>query len=170
MSFKESARQIENSLQALDLNVLIWGAGTGTPAHYAKRLKIRQEVRQLFHRADVQFSEDLGSLLWGGGYLSLCEQELWHLAACDACIVLDTSKGAGEEIAHFINSRYAHKLLIFTHVTNKDISSFPASLRRTQNQYFYNDQEYEDCSLVKQVLARLMQVALWKISRVPDYW
>ncbi len=170
MSFKEIARQVEHSLQALELNVLIWGTGEGYSEHYAKRVKIRQEVRQTFHRADVQFSEDLGGLVLGADYLSLYEQELWHLAICDACVVLDTSKGAGEEIAHFINSRYAHKLLIFTHVSQKDVSTFPASLRKAQNQFFYSDQEYEDCSLVKHVLARLMQVALLKMSRLPAYW
>jgi hypothetical protein len=117
--------------------------------------------------ADIRFSEDasLAAVVPGATHLSVHEQELWHLAACDLCVVLDTSKGVGEEIAHFVTSLYAHKMLILTHERYADATSFPSSLRRYQNQVFYTQEEYELCNLVERVLARARLVALAKVGR-----
>lgn len=99
----------------------------------------------------------------GGEQLTIPEQELWHLAACDVCVVLDTSKGAGEEIAHFVSSLLAHKLLILTHERYRESNSFPAALRENKNQMFYNDNQYESCTLVEYVLTRVRTVAVGKL-------
>ena len=164
MSFEERIREILQLSEAMRLNVLVWGPGPEATEHFQKRQKIRYEINGRFKNADVQFSEHLDGLVPGADDLSLPEQELIHLAACDVCVVMDTSKGAGEEIAHFVRSAYAHKLVIFTHERYKDTSSFPASLRKYGNQFFYNDTEYEACSLVDRVMTRIHQVAIARLG------
>ena len=165
MTFKDSIRRTKHLTEAYDLNILVSGAGRGSPEHFEKRQKVKQQLRDCFRNAEVLFSEelDLSSVLDGAEGLTLANQELWHLAACDICIVLDTSKGAGEEIAHFVDSDLAHKLFILTHERYKNSSSFPAALRERENQYFYNDAEYESCSVVEKVLMRVRTIALDKL-------
>jgi hypothetical protein len=92
--------------------------------------------------------------------LSTPEQEAWHLAASDLCIVLDTAKGAGEEIAHFTGSKDAYKLLVCTDEKYKNVNSFPAELRKYAVQIFYTEEEYRLCSLVERAITRLDQRAL----------
>jgi hypothetical protein len=165
MSFREKFKQVAQLTEAYNLNILIWGPSETTPEHGEKRLKLQNEVRKCFRNADVRFSEslNLADSITGGDQLTIPQQELWHLAACDVCVVLDTSKGAGEEIAHFVNSQAARKLLILTHERYKTSTSFPAALREHQNQMFYTDKEYELCSLVEHVLTRIRTVALGKL-------
>ena len=165
MSFKDGVNHIKQITEACHLNILVWGPGAGLPQHFEKRQKIQQELRTCFRNADVRFSEDLNlsDVLSGAEELNLADQELWHLAACDVCIVLDTSKGAGEEIAHFVGSHFAHKLLILTHEKYKASTGFPAALREYQNQLFYSDLQYVSCSLVEYVLTRVRTVALGKL-------
>jgi hypothetical protein len=164
MSFDEAVKKLELMMAAAQLNVLVWGAGAGE--HHEKRKKVRNEIQAAFRNADVSFSEDmdLSKLLPGISDLSLQNQELWHLAACDACIVLDTSKGSGEEIAHFVRSTFAAKLLILTSEKYKGATSFPAALRASENQMFYTDEEYESCNLVAKVLTHLKTLALSKFG------
>jgi hypothetical protein len=132
MSFEKSIQQIKHITEAWDLSILIWGPGKGVPEHFEKREKIQRELLKCFHNADVRFSENLklDDALPGAKGLTIPEQELWHLAACDVCIVLDTSKGAGEEIAHFVGSNWAHKLLILTHEKYQGSTGFPSELRK----------------------------------------
>lgn len=165
MSFKDGIDHIKQITEACHLNILVWGPGAGAPQHVEKRQKIQRELRICFRNADVRFSEDLklSDVLGGAEQLNLAAQELWHLAACDVCVVLDTSKGAGEEIAHFVGSYFAHKLLILTHEKYKDSTSFPAALREHQNQLFYSDSQYASCSLVEYILTRVRTVALGKL-------
>jgi hypothetical protein len=165
MSFKEDIKQLAQITEACNLNVLVWGPSEASPEHGEKRLKLQVEVRNCFRNADVRFSEglNLADSITGSEQLTIPEQELWHLAACDVCVVLDTSKGAGEEIAHFVNSQLAHKLLILTHERYKNTNSFPAVLRAHQNQLFYSDIEYDSCSLIESVLTRIRTVALGKL-------
>jgi hypothetical protein len=166
MSFDERIREITSLSEAMRLNVLIWGPGPAATEHYAKREKLRQQLKQTFINADVRFSEDLEDKIPGSKDLTLPEQELLHLAACDICIVLDVSKGAGEEIAHFISSGYSHKLVILTHERYRVASSFPAALRKYENQVFFSDDEYEHCHLVDRVLARTRLLAIGKLGRL----
>jgi len=167
MSFDDRISEIISVSEALRLNVLIWGPGQNTPALYAKRQKIRQQIKDAFRNADVRFSEDLMDTVPGGTEgLSLAEQELLHLAACDVCFVLDVSKGPGEEIAHFINSGFGHKLVILTHEKDKEARSFPAELRKYGNQLFFNDDEYEQCHLVERIVSRVRILAVAKLGRL----
>jgi hypothetical protein len=165
MSFKNNISQIKHLTEACDLSILVWGPGEGAQEHYEKRLKIQQELHRCFQNADILFSEklNLSESLAGTDQLTIPQQELWHLAACDVCIVLDTSKGAGEEIAHFVGSHLAYKLLILTHEKYQTSTGFPSALRKHQNQMFYTDTQYESCSLVEHVLTRVRTVALGKL-------
>jgi hypothetical protein len=102
----------------------------------------------------------------GRGEITPAQEELWELGACDVCIALDTSAGVGQEIAHFVNTIWAHKLLILTHEKYKTSTSFPASLRENHNQLFYSDAEYDSCTLCGRVLEHAKQVALSKFARM----
>lgn len=145
MAFEEGIEQLENYVKVTKLNILVWGPGEGGGEHYEKRKKIRQVMQENFPKADVRFSEEesLKKIVPGAEDLSTPDQELWHLGACDVCVVLDTSKGAGEEIAHFTNSTEAYKLLIFTHERYRGSTGFPAALRKYNNQIFYSEEEYK---------------------------
>jgi hypothetical protein len=147
--------------------VLVWGSGAVDAEHHAKRIGIRQSIKEVFTNADVHFSEDLElrEALPSVGDLSVPEQELWHLAGSDLCVVMDTSKGAGEEIAHFVGSSFAGRLLILTHERYREASSFPATLRKTANQIFYTDAEYLQCSLTSRIITRLQHTALKKLAQ-----
>ena len=168
MSFDEAIKRLKRQTEAYELNILVWGPGKGSGEHFEKRQKIRREVNECFYNADVRFSEDLDltGTLPGIDQLDFAAQELWHLAACDVCIVLDTSIGTGEEIAYYVKSQHAHKLLILTHEKYQASTSFPAALRKHQNQLFYSDQQYDSCSLVEQVLTRIQVVALSKFTGI----
>jgi hypothetical protein len=166
MSFYERLRQLGLLAEAMELNILVWGSGRSLPEHFAKRERLRQAVKSRFPNADVRFSEELTDEVPGAANLTFAEQELWHLAACDTCIVLDTSEGPGEEIAHFVTSPFARKLLILTPEENKGASGFPASLREDQNQWFFSDEEFENGALFERVCIRLRQIAIGKMERL----
>lgn len=168
MSFEDRVRQYSQLVESVELNVLVWGPGQGGGEHYVKREQIRQKIQARFPYSEVRFSEklDVSQLIQGASDLSLPERELWHLAASDICIVLDTSAGAAAEIAHFVASPFGRKLLILTHEQYKGSSSFPASVREIQNQLFYDDEEYTSCSLSERIMVRLRQVALGKLGRL----
>ena len=167
MSFDERIDEIIFLSEAMKLNVLIWGPGKLSTEHYAKREKMRHQIKRAFINADVRFSEDLMDIIPSGkDELTIPEQELLHLAACDVCFVLDVSKGAGEEIAHFINSGFGHKLVILTHEKYKDVSSFPAALRKYGNQLFFNDEEYDRCHLVDRVVSCVRVRAIGKLGQL----
>lgn len=165
MGFDEAINRVKKRTEACDLNILVWGPGRDAAEHFEKRQKIKQEISRSFPNADVRFSEelDLGSALPGIEETDLADQELWHLAACDVCVVLDTSKGAGEEIAYYTRSQGAYKLLILTHKKYASSTSFPSALRKHHNQLFYDDQQYDTCNLVDHVLTRVKIVALGKL-------
>jgi len=170
MSFTAKAKEIMNDkVDQLPLDILVWGAGKkGGPA-YKKRVELRKRLKEHFGRADVKFSEeitkdpDLKETPFASADLLPHQRELWHLAACDVCIVLDASKGSGEEIAHFSGTLAAHKLLVFTDEAYKRVKSFPASLRRCGNQHFYSQDEFDSCNLIGRVLTLVRHVALAKL-------
>jgi hypothetical protein len=167
MSFEEAITRLKRRTEGCELNILVWGPGpSGGNEHFAKRQKIKQEIIQCFRHADVRFSEelDLSKTLPGIDQRDLGLTELLHLAACDVCVVLDASKGAGEEIAHFVRSPDAYKLLILTHERYASGTSFPAALRQHQNQLFYDDHQYATCTLVEHVLTRITIVAFAKVN------
>lgn len=83
-----------------------------------KREQIKQRLKDTFKRSEVKFSEELSAdpkfkkTPLGTKDLLPHKQELWHLALCDVCVVLDTSVGPGEEIAHFVETKYGYKMFI----------------------------------------------------------
>ena len=165
MSFEDAIRQLKKETEGCPLNILVWGPGAEGLEHFEKRQKIKREISGCFFNADVRFSEDLPTGLFARDPSDIATEELSHLAASDICIVLDTSKGAGEEIAYFARTRHAHKLLILTHEAFLASRSFPGAIRRYHNQLFYNQEQYDSCNLVEKVLDRIRVVALDKITR-----
>lgn len=164
MSFEERIDQVLRASEAVKLVVLVWGPGADAGDGFEKRKKIREEILSRFKNADIRFSEDLEGVVPELKDANMQDQELVHLASCDLCVVLDTSKGAGEEIAHFIRSPFSRKLLILTHEKYQGVTSFPASLRSYGNQIFYSEDEYYTCNLVGRVINHVRLVAFKKIS------
>ncbi|MCP4200877.1 MAG: hypothetical protein GY769_02980 [bacterium] len=166
MSFNEGFEDLDHRITNHKLNVLVWGPSSKDPSLLAKREKIKDQIGGRFPYADVRFSEDpeLDKLIDGAEFLSVPDKELFHLGACDTCIVLDASKGAGEEIAHFSSSKFAPRLFILTNEKYKDASSFPAALRENQNQVFYSESELSSCNLVERVIVHLKKEALRQIA------
>lgn len=166
MPFSDRKRQIDRLIEAVELNVLVWGPGPGGGEHYAKRVQVRERIQSAFRYAEVFFSEELDKLnfIEGAEVLSLAERELWHLATGDICVVLDTSAGAAAEIAYFLGSPYGRKLLILTHEQYQNTTSFPGALRAQGNQLFYTNDEYTSCQLSEKIIARLRQIALNKMG------
>ncbi|MCH8047669.1 MAG: hypothetical protein IID44_28580 [Planctomycetes bacterium] len=163
---------LDKRLRGQDLTILVWGTGTSNvdDINYKKRKKIKDELAAHFPVADVRFSEELGdtveSIIPGAtAEWTIQQQELVHLFACDLCVVLDTSKGSGEEIAHFVQTNQARKLLILTHERFKDAESFPAELRRNENQVFYTEDEFKSCNLVERVKTRAIILAAELMAR-----
>lgn len=167
MGFDKNIEGVERTLKSWDLSVLIWGPGKFREEENAKREKIRTVIKNHFPNADVYFSEDeeLRKKVPHAKYLSLQEEELYHLASCDVCIVLDTSPGTAAEIAHFVSSIYAHRLFILTHKDNENTHGFPGELRKGLNLAFYDNDEWVKCNLTERALARTEAAALSKMSR-----
>ena len=165
MSFEDAILHLKKQTEGCPLNILVWGPSVEGAEHFEKRLKIKREISSCFFNADVRFSEDLPAGLFSSDPSDVGTEELSHLAVSDLCIVLDTSKGAGEEIAYFARSRYAQKLLILTDEAFAASTSFPSAIRRYHNQLFYNREQYVTCSLVEIVLNRIRVIALDKIIR-----
>jgi hypothetical protein len=161
--FDESLSRWRTRVREFSITVLIWGPGRSDPG-YRVRVKIRQILQRTFKKADVRFSEDDRFLQdnWLS-QLPLQDQELWHLAAADVGIVLDTAKGAGEEIAHA--ARYpqlAQKLFVCTPRKYKGRSSFPSAIRSQLRQVFYDDRDGHK-ALLDQVIAHVAHVAFLKM-------
>lgn len=158
------------SIKAQQLMILVWGPGT-RKKHYPKRKKIRDKLRAEFPNASVYFSEsdELNEILHkripGSESWPLNKKEQSHLRACDLCVTLDVSKGAGEEIASSIGGRDGSKLFILTHVKYKNNKSFPAAIRVSGNQEFFTQKEYDKCNLVDRVIDRVVEVGFTKLIR-----
>jgi hypothetical protein len=170
MGFAEAFDQLQLFVKATKLNILVWGSGKSNKEHFEKRSKIRNELTLHFANAAVHFSEDpelfeeLKKNITSIGALTVPEQELWHLGACDVCVALDTSEGVGQEIAHYVTSAWSYRLLILTNEKYRGSTSFPAMLRKNLNQIFYDENDYISCNLVRHVIARVEQIALGKLS------
>src|SRR5439155_5744243 len=97
MGFLEELDQLSLYASSTKLNILIWGAGASYKEHFEKRRKIREEIANQFIHASVHFSEDpvlleeLRKAIGHADDLTVPEQELWHLGACDVRVALDTS-------------------------------------------------------------------------------
>jgi hypothetical protein len=165
-SLRENVRQIADLTRRVHMLIVVWGPGRSQEEHHEKRLKIVDEVKTAFPESEIYLGEDptWRRAIPGSKNLSVPEQELWQLGACDACVVLDSSQGPGEEIAQMLQTRFGTKMLIFTHSKNRKSSGFPAYVRETGVQLFYTETEYASCRLVDKVVARLRQVALRKFA------
>jgi hypothetical protein len=161
MTFRDKIADLERIVAAVPVHILVWGPGDTAGPDWEKRKKIRETLTREFPNAQIAFSEDLPDDP-SGSDLTLQERELWHLSVSDITIVLDTSKGPGEEIAHFTRTTMSRKLFILTNERYKAVKGFPAALREHENQVFFNDGEYTSCSLIERVLRRAKQVALNK--------
>jgi hypothetical protein len=170
MAFIDAFQKLMRRARREELNILVWGPGNATDSpEYRKRVKIRDELRSHFRSADVQFSEDLEGTLAdvlpaAGKALSLRAKEAWHLAACHICVVLDVSPGAQAEIAYFTDSAWDGRLMVLAPEKYKGSASFPADLRKNKNIVFYGKGEFDTCDLVKRVIERTQNIALWELG------
>ncbi len=169
MGFDRNIRQVEQRASEASLAILVWGPGRDDAALYVKREKIKDRLATEFPNVEIRFSEDqeLDKMIQGSAHLSVPEKEIYHLAACDVCVVLDASKGAGEEIALFSLSRLSEKFFILTHEQYRDVDSFPAQLRKYHNQVFYTDEEFVSCNMVERVVTHVRIEATRRLFFAP---
>jgi hypothetical protein len=158
-TFEDEFERLKHMVVWTPLKVLVWGPGPAATRVHEKRVRIRDLIRDTFPNADVRFSEDLPAIV-DDGVLSQRDQELWHLAACDLCVVLDVSEGPSSEIATYCDTRDAYKLFILTPDRYRDSNSFPADLRKHKVQAFFSDQEFDECKLVEKAVERARQIAM----------
>jgi hypothetical protein len=164
MTFRDRIRELDPLLQAISLNVLVWGPAPGAGPDGKKRQDVRDRLTATFPHSDVVFSEELADLPPDSPDLSLPDRELYHLTLSDICIVLDTSAGAAAEIAHFTRSKQSKKLYILTHEKYKGVATFPAAVRQRGYQVFYSQTEYDSCNLIGRIIARVKYVALGRAT------
>lgn len=151
----------------MTLNILVWGPTTKDPGISAKRVQIRDRLREVFKKADVQFSEDIEGVTREAfedtdNKLSHVDLEQVQLMACDVCIVLDGSPGAAAEIAVYSRSADCGKLCVFTPEKYKNVASFAGEVRRHLHLEHYTDEEYAKCSLVARAVTHVRNVAVKK--------
>src|SRR5262249_15735503 len=165
MSFDDRYKELDRLLLNATLNILVCGSAPDTPTHGRKPQEVKALLMASFTYDDVRLSEDLENLPNYSG-LSQPERELYHLGLSDICIVLDTSAGPGEEIAHFTNSPHAKKLFVLTHERYQRAQSFPAAIRKATLQEFYSQAEYDTCSVIARIVDRVKHIAFGRVSRI----
>jgi hypothetical protein len=165
MTFHDRYNELDRLLYNATLNILVWGSAPDSGTHGRKRQDVRAKLTATFPYADVRFSEDLQNLPGYSG-LTQTERELYHLGLSDICIVLDTSAGPGEEIAHYTGSPYAKKLFVLTHERYQGVETFPAAIRKAALQEFYSQTEYDTCNVIARIIDRVKHVAFGRISRI----
>lgn len=166
MGISERSKKVMERALAEEVVVLVWGPGPTDAAGHAKRRQILDALRDLLPKREVYFSEDpdLDKKLDTEGW-PVPDKELLHLASCHLCVVLDTSKGSGEEIAHFADL-YPDRLYVLTHEKFKGVTSFPASIRENLNQDFFSEDEFVSCGVVKRAVERARRTALKVYSQL----
>lgn len=153
-AYRRRIQQVRRGLRASsELVIFVWGPGEANEGS-EKRTQLRDELRNLYEMSGVYFSEDADVVdaTPGAEDLSFHERERWHLAAADLCIVLDTSAGPREEIAHFASHPRANRLVIFTPENLKDARGFPANLRERLRQLYFTPQEWKSCNVVARAI------------------
>ncbi len=107
--YEEAAEESLKELYWQPMKILIWGPGkpgsTSTAAarkRYQKRLDIRNVLRQLFKRSDVNFPEDRSIRKLVKRIRSERDKSLFIADMSDLIISLDMSRGADAEIDDFL--------------------------------------------------------------------
>ena len=150
----------------LPIKVLVWGPGKANRQGYAKREKIRSEIKQRFPNSEVYFSEDkeLGHVTSDLGDPLI--EEIVHANAADIIIALDVSRGS--QISRGVQAEIdflsqdasiAKKLWVLIPDRFAPLSGFVKQILNGIEVEFYSDAEFNDCTLasdkcVGKVLAR----------------
>jgi|ERR1041384_3042394 hypothetical protein len=162
------ARRVGRVLRRLkcrELMILVWGPGKRDPA-YTKRKDIRRELQSQFPNAAVHFSEDERlRCLTRGKVLRLSQEELLQAMAADLIFVLDSSKGAGEEIARYSAYPFiARKMVVLSHERFRGVPSFATDVRVPLAVEWFSDNDYDSCHLAKIKCPK--HVMGWLLSRI----
>jgi hypothetical protein len=106
---KEDAARIIQDAKFEAITILVWGPGDpGSSASaklrkaYAKRLQIKEVLKQEFPRATVHFSEDPEMIELGQGVKGQLRVEALQAKIADLVLMLDLSRGADLELDHFV--------------------------------------------------------------------
>ena len=162
---KRHLEQISHIKNTTEICILIWGSGINSE-HYEKRLKLKQELKSEFVKAEVFFSEDtdldkkFDRVNGSYNYMPQHSKQQFQMDACDVCIVLDTSKGPAEEIAFALsNPKNLLKLFILTPERHKGNNSFSSKTREGFPFHsFYTQEEYDKCNLVQRAMAHIFHL------------
>lgn len=107
--WRAEAQEIRKSFRYENIKILVWGPGDpGDGASqdkrlaYAKRLQIRDILRQEFPRAEVYFSEDPEMIQISEGIRGQLRKEALQARTADLVLMLDISRGTDLELDYFV--------------------------------------------------------------------
>jgi len=164
--YLEESQRIIDSAYKLPIRVLVWGPGKGNTKGYAKREKIRNEIRKKFPNSMVYFSEDQELRRITGILNKILLEESVHAKVAHLIIVLDLEDAYGTkvEIGHFSRfSDIAEKMWVLRPKKFSPLDGLAKEELRNIEVEFFSDSEFNDCTLasvkcVNIVLSRAMSL------------
>jgi len=173
-SFKPRFTAMQADLVQTPLTILVWGPGPGNPELYAKRMQIRDALRQREHVA--LFSEDLIDLKPADYSEKIFEYQ--QAKAADFIVVLQVSFGSIAEVHDFADDReIIAKMLIFVPEQATDGYSYKGALTDIKALYknvetFQSTADLVSCRLKTMVLEYVshLQASKWLIQQKAKSW
>lgn len=172
--FKPRLNKMKSEITATPLAILVWGPGPNNPLLYAKRMQIRDELRNRGHAAF--FSEDL-SAERPTDY-SQKAIEFLEARVADLVVVLQVSYGSIAEVHDFADDRVINaKMLIFISQSATDGYIYQGALSELKTLYgnivtFNEPDDIVTCRLKTLVIEKVavMQVLKWRATVNAKSW
>ena len=173
-TFKPRLDAMQTDVAQMPLTILVWGPGQSNPELYAKRVQIRDELRQRGHAAF--FSEDLAEQRPVN--YSQKAIEFLEASAADMVVVLQVSYGSVAEVHDFADYRVINsKMLIFISDQATDGYSYQGALNELKTLYnnvdtFHPPDDITSCRLKTLVLEKvsLLQLLKWRATMNARSW
>lgn len=158
-SLLESARNLHKP------TIVLWGPGTGDPAGFQKRLRIKENIRQECPKAFVFLPEEPEIRSVTGKFISDPDlQEVLQALVVDLVFALDTAPGVGQEVARYsaIES-ISKKLIVISLDSNR--GGYPGIIRKKLNAVeFFSEEDLRVCDKASQYCRE--HIRAWLIKKV----
>jgi hypothetical protein len=172
--FKPRLEAMRAEIAQTTLTILIWGPGPSNKELYAKRLQIRDELRQCDHAAFT--SEELAKTKPFD--YSQKAIEFIQASAADLVVVLAASFGSVAEVHDFGDCRVINsKMLIFISDEATDGYSYQGALTELKTAYnsvetFHAPDDIVSCHLKAKVLQKVavLQMLKWRATKNAISW
>jgi hypothetical protein len=167
--YRNEAQEILEFSRLQPIKILVWGPGIPEPsasierkAAYGKRLKIRDNLRLIFPRAEVFFSEDPEMVELSAPLRGQLRREALQARIADLVIMLDISRGADLELDHFVPTYPWFRDKVYVFLPEEYVP--PRGLVREVFAYLpedqvegYTQQEFEECTLATKKAMEIAQ-------------